>query len=80
MFSRSGKSTSSQYLVFREDNRWTQSVEEDDQLDSISENAFDESDFEIKVVSKPGGGDEESTNGFENKKRIGLRTIPTEGD
>ena len=62
MFSRSGKSTSSQYLVFREDNKWTQVAEEEDHLDSISENAFDESDFEIKV--KPNEPD--SASGFDN--------------
>lgn len=53
MFSRSGKSTTSQYLVFREDSKWNmpQRDEDEDKLDSISENAFDESDFEVKIRS-----------------------------
>lgn len=48
--------------MFREDNKWTQVAEEEDHLDSISENAFDESDFEIKV--KPNEPD--SASGFDN--------------
>ena len=50
MFSRSGKSTTSQYLVFREETKWNlPKNEDDDNLDNISEHAFDESDFEVKI-------------------------------
>lgn len=47
-------------------------------MESISENAFDESDFEIKL--KAPLDDTATLNGdnFDNKRRIGLRTIPAE--
>lgn len=52
MFSRSGKSTTSQYLVFREDSKWNvPKTAQTDDMDDISERAFDESDFEVKIRS-----------------------------
>ena len=80
MFSRSGKSTTSQYLVFREDNKWSLPKQEDeDNLDNISEHAFDESDFEVKIRSIDHEIDAADNLESQNKKRLGLRTIPNDG-